>query len=134
MSEIGKYYMLVNPYIEGSALKIFKADNSMAASKEAYESFSKYFNNKVPSFNFTLLKLKSEDVNNNKLHKFRLEDYSANASDKKYNKSNFSHFTATEEGDKKNQVSFTINKFTKDVSSVDLLIKNIMKIQDKFNM
>ena len=50
----GKYYMLVNPYIEGTTPKIFKADNSQLAAKAAYESMSKYFNNSVSNFDLPL--------------------------------------------------------------------------------
>ena len=76
MPNEGKYYMLVNPYIEGTIPKIFKADNSLLASKAAYDSISKYFNNQVPEFKFTLLKLKSDNIDNiSNLNRFKLEDY-----------------------------------------------------------
>jgi hypothetical protein len=134
MPESGKYYMLVNPYIEGSTLKVFKADNSLAASKTAYESISKYFNNEVPNFNFTLLKIKSDAVTNeNKLHKFNLESYGTDPSNNYFNKNNFSHFTVNETANDKNQVSFKISKFEQKVPNLDLLVKNIMKIQSKYS-
>lgn len=133
MPDSGKFYMLVNPYIAGSTPKIFKADNSFAASKEAYESVSKYFNNEVPSFNFTLLKLKSGAIENeSKLQDLNLEEYGKNASSKLFNKNNFSHFTVEERKKSKDQVSFTINKFEGKVSNLDTLMNNIFKIQQKY--
>ena len=133
MPESGKFYMLVNPYIAGSTPKIFKADNSFTASKQAYESVSKYFNNEVPSFNFTLLKLKSGAIENeSKLQNLNLEEYGKNASSKLFNKNNFSHFTVEEQQKSKGQVSFTINKFEGKVSNLDTLMNNIFKIQQKY--
>ncbi len=132
MPDSQKYYILVNPYIEGSMKKIFKADNSLAASKKAYESLSKYFNNQVPKFNFTLLKLKSEEVDvNGYLDRFNLEDYGSKSFNKFFNKNNFSHFNVSETLNNKKEVSFQITKLEKNVDLTQL-IKNIIHIQDKF--
>ena len=58
----GKFYMLVNPYIEGKTQKIFEADNSLIAAQQAYESVSKYFSNEVPEYHFSLLKLNNPAI------------------------------------------------------------------------
>ena len=132
MGDLQKYYILVNPYIEGSIKKIFKADNSLAASKKAYESLSKYFNNQVPKFNFTLLKLKSEEVDvNSYLDRFNLEDYGSKSFNKFFNKKNFSHFSVNESLNNKKEVSYQISKLEKEVD-LSQLIKNIINIQNKF--
>lgn len=132
MPDSGKFYMLVNPYIEGSMQKIFKANNSSEASKQAYETISKYFNNEVPNFNFSLLKLKSNELDSNNLNKLNLENYGTDASNKYFNKNNFSHFTVNEQRKKNNEVSFQINKFEGNVQDLNPLIKNIITIQKKY--
>jgi len=69
--------MLINPYIEGSLPKVFQADNSIKAAKKAYETLSNYFNNSVHNFKFTLLKVKSDSVDEKKsqISNFNLEQY-----------------------------------------------------------
>ena len=127
----GKYYMLVNPYIEGTTPKIFNADNSQLAAKKAYESMSKYFNNSVHNFNFTLLKIKSEDVQEN-AKKINLQQYGGDSSNKRFNKKNFSHFTVSEKLKKNGEVDFSINQYNGQVNNLEHLVSNVMKIQDKF--
>jgi len=132
MSDLQKYYILVNPYIEGSMKKIFKADNSLAASKKAYSVLSKYFNNQVPVFNFTLLKLKSEEVDEKSyLDRFNLDNYGSKSFNKFFNKNNFSHFNVKETRNNKSEISFQISKLEKNMDLTQL-IKNIILIQDKF--
>jgi hypothetical protein len=127
----GKYYMLVNPYIEGTMPKIFKADNSQLAAKEAYESISKYFNNSVNNFKFSLLKLKSDSVDE-KSKKINLEQYGSNAENKLFNKKNFSHFTVSEKPQKNGEVNFAIQQYNGNINNLDHLVANIMKIQTKY--
>ena len=131
----GKYYMLVNPYIEGQTAKVFKADNSLKAAKMAYENFSEYFNNSVHNFKFTLLKLKSESVNTtkDKISRFNLEQYGgAESNNKKFNASNFSHFIVNEKINKNKSVNYEIKQYTGKTDNLQHLITNVQKIQHKF--
>jgi hypothetical protein len=130
----GKYYMLVNPYIEGSASKVFKADNSLKAAKMAYESLSEYFNNSVHNFRFTLLKLKSDSVktDDEKTNKFNLEQYGGSANNKRFNSSNFSHFTVSERPNKDKTIDYEIKVFGNKIENLEHLISNVMKIQTQF--
>jgi hypothetical protein len=135
MSKLGKsskkYYMLVNPYIEGSINKVFKASNSLEAAKNAYETFSEYFNNTVKNFKFTLLKLKSEDVDKH-TKTLNFKKYASDLNDKRYNDKNFSHFIVHETLNDKD-VSFSIEKYeNKNINNLNYLIKNISKIQKKY--
>ncbi len=128
--------MLINPYIEGTTPTIFKAANSIKAAKLAYDSVSQYFNNSINSFNFTLLKLKSEsiDANNSKLHKFNLKQYGGNSSSKRFNATNFSHFIVNENiGKNKQDVTYKLKQYTGNIENLDHLINNVIKIQTKFN-
>jgi hypothetical protein len=127
--------MLVNPYIEGYTSKVFKADNSLKAAKMAYENFSEYFNNSVHNFKFTLLKLKSDSVNTekDKINRFNLEQYGGDASNnKKFNPSNFSHFTVNETINKNKSVNYEIKQYTGKIENLEHLITNVKKIQKKF--
>ena len=126
----GKYYMLVNPYIEGSLPKIYKAENSNIAAKSIYKNLSKYFNNNVSKFNFTLLKLKSDSIED--LNKFNLKKYSSSNADKVFNSKNFTHFTVNETLDEKQNVNFNIEKINKNIDNLDKLMTNIINIQTKF--
>ena len=128
--------MLINPYIEGTTPIIFKAANSIKAAKIAYDSVSQYFNNSINSFNFTLLKLKSEsiDANNSKLHKFNLKQYGGNSSSKRFNATNFSHFVVNEHiGKNKQDITYKLKQYTGNIDNLDHLINNVIKIQTKFN-
>lgn len=129
----GKYYMLVNPYVEGNASVIFNANNSLEAAKSAYESISKYFNNSVNNFKFTLLKLKSDAVNKKVSNdRLNLASYGGTRDNKYYNPENFSHFVVNEKmgkNDKNGQISFNIQKFGGSTQNLDLLIENVLKIQ-----
>lgn len=129
----GKYYMLVNPYVEGSVDKVFKADNSLKAAKMAYDSLSKYFNSSVKNFKFTLLKLKSDSIDTNKksLNRFNLEKYGG-GSTKLFKNDNFSHFIVSESKSSNNKVSYTINKFQGEIENIDYLISRINEIQNNF--
>ena len=127
----GKYYMLVNPYIEGTTPKIFKADNSHLAAKSAYESISKYFNNSIHNFKFSLLKVKSDSIDTNS-KKLNLEQYGGDTENKLFNQKNFSHFTVSENLKSNGEVNFSIKQFTGAISNLDHLVQNIMKIQTKF--
>ena len=127
----GKYYMLVNPYIEGTTPKIFNADNSQLAAKKAYESMSKYFNNSVHNFNFTLLKIKSDDVQND-AKKINLQQYGGESDNKRFNKKNFSHFTVSEQLKKNGEVDFSIQQYNGQVNNLEYLVNKVMKIQEKF--
>lgn len=125
----GKYYMLVNPYVEGSEAKIFEAENSLKAAGLAYESISKYFNNSVHNFKFSLLKLKTDAVKNR--NDFNLEQYGGNTTglNKRFNVENFSHFVASENISSNNQVDFSIKKYEGNVDNIQNLIQNIIKVQ-----
>lgn len=127
----GKFYMLVNPYIEGNISKIFKADNSMKAAKMIYESISKYFNNSVNNFKFTILKLKSDSVKtkNDELNAFNLGQYGGSSKNKKFSTENFSHFIVNENVGKRNEVDFTIKKYTGKIENLQTLIDNVIDIQ-----
>ncbi len=132
----GKYYMLVNPYIEGKTDKVFRADNSLEAAKMAYDSVSKYFNNSVHNFKFSMLKLKSDAINSDKaqLNKFNLEQYGGSnksTTTKRFSKDNFSHFVVSESLDTKNNVNYKIKRFQGKIENIDHLVSNIMKIQQK---
>lgn len=128
----GKSYMLVNPYIEGTTKKIFKADNSLMAAQEAYESISKYFNNEVKNYHFTLLKIKSDAIDKNDLTTLNLETYKSDMSNKYFNKNNFSHFNVNEKMHKDGNVSYNISKLDKTIDNLDTLIDNVIKIQNKY--
>ena len=126
-----KYYILVNPYIEGSINKVFKANNSLEAAKQAYTTFSEYFNNTVKNFKFTLLKLKTDDIDKN-IKTLNFKNYASNLNDKRYNDNNFSHFIVHEKLNE-NDVSFSIEKYeNKNINNLNNFIKNINKIQKKY--
>jgi len=126
--------MLVNPYIEGTTPKVFKADNSLKGAKIAYETLSEYFNNSVHNFRFTLLKLKTDSVNakNGKTNKFNLEQYGGDADNKRFNPNNFSHFTVSEKINKNKTVDYEIKPYTGKIENLQHLINNVMSIQQKF--
>ena len=129
----GKFYMLVNPYIEGKTQKIFEADNSLIAAQQAYESVSKYFSNEVPEYHFSLLKLKSEEIDRKNLSSLKLEEYGNNNLKKKYfNKNNFSHFAVSEKKLKNGEVEYKLIKSDTEVKNVHNLINKIIKIQEKY--
>jgi len=123
--------MLVNPYIEGTTPKIFKADNSLLASQAAYESISKYFNNSVHNFKFTLLKVKSDSIDTNS-KKLNLKQYGGSAKGKRFETKNFSHFMVKENLKSDNNVTFSINPYTGSINNLEQLVENVMKIQNKF--
>ena len=127
--------MLVNPYTEGSVSKVFKADNSLKAAKMAYDNISKYFNNSVHNFKFTMLKLKSDSVNDNderKSSNFDLEQYGGSSNNKRFNPNNFSHFTVSERISRSNTVNYEITPYTGKIDNLQHLIDNVMGIQQKF--
>ena len=130
----GKFYMLVNPYIEGTTPKVYKAENSLKAAKIAYDTVSKYFNNSVHNFKFSLLKLKSESVNtkNDKTNEFNLKQYSGNTESKNFNSKNFSHYTVSEKINKNNTVNYEIKTYSGQIDNLQHLINNVFKIQQKF--
>jgi len=129
----GKYYMLTNPYIEGDANKVFRATNSLEASKMAYEEISKYFNNSVHNFRFSLLKLKSDSVDERKpkTNKFDLLQYGGGSQNNKFNENNFSHFEVSEKISKNGEVDYSIKKYNGTINNIEHLVKNIMEIQNK---
>lgn len=53
---MGKY-SLVNPYIQGDIETTFRAESSSDAAKKAWNTLSKYINNNVPQFGFTIKNL-----------------------------------------------------------------------------
>tara|TARA_X000000950_G_C13712890_1_gene576952 strand:- start:336 stop:893 length:558 start_codon:yes stop_codon:yes gene_type:complete len=53
-------YYLVNPVIGGSLKTKFSGKNNLDAANEAYISLSKYFNNNIPEFYFTLQEITSD--------------------------------------------------------------------------
>jgi hypothetical protein len=130
----GKYYMLVNPYIEGATPKVFKADNSLKAAKMAYETLSEYFNNSVHNFKFTLLKLKSDSINakSGKTNNFDLEQYGGSSNNKRFNTTNFTHFTVSEKINRNQTVDYEIKTYTGKIENLQHLIDNVMRIQQKF--
>ncbi len=122
--------MLVNPYIEGKTNNVFQADNSLKAAKMAYETVSKYFNNSVSNFNMSLLKLKSDAINDDK--KVNIKHYGgSNDENKRFDAANFSHFTVSEKPKKNGQVDFSITKYQGEVKHLDQLINNIKLVQKK---
>jgi len=125
--------MLINPYIEGSLPKVFQADNSIKAAKKAYETLSNYFNNSVHNFKFTLLKVKSDSVDEKKsqISNFNLEQYGGSPKNKRFNTDNFSHFVVNEVIDKNKDVSYSIKKYNGKIEHTDDLVQNIIKIQSK---
>ena len=130
----GKYYMLVNPYVEGNISKVFKAENSLKAAKMTYENLSKYFNNSVKNFKFTLLKIKSDSINTNKhqLNEFNLHQYGGDSLHK-FNSQNFSHFVVNEKINN-NEVKYMINKLdvNLDNNAIKILTSKIYDIQNKY--
>lgn len=128
----GKNYMLVNPYIEGNIQKVFQADNSLTAAKMAYDAMSKYFNNSIHNFKFTLLKLKSEAVNSEQVN-IDLKQYGGNNNNNnRFNNNNFSHFIVNEKINSNNEVTFNINKFSGTINNLSNLVNNVTKLQKKF--
>jgi hypothetical protein len=128
----GKFYMLVNPYVEGKIPKIYKADNSLKAAKMSYDALSKYFNNVVHNFKFSLLKLKSEDVDaDGKVKTINLKQYGGSPKNKKFDTHNFSHFVVNEDIDKQDNVDFSIKKYTGKVENVEDFVGKIFKLQNK---
>jgi hypothetical protein len=130
----GKNYMLVNPYIEGNIQKVFQADNSLNAAKKAYDAMSKYFNNSIHNFKFTLLKLKSDAVDSEQVN-VDLKQYGGNKrseGNSRFNNNNFSHFIVNEKINSNNEVSFHINKFNGSINNLSNLVNNVMKLQKKF--
>jgi hypothetical protein len=125
-----KNYMLVNPYIEGNIQKVFKADNSLNAAKMAYGAISKYFNNSIHNFKFTLLKLKSDAVNSEQIN-IDLKQYGG-SNNSRFNTNNFSHFIVNEKLNSEGKVSFNINKFNGNVNNLSHLVNNVMRLQKKF--
>ena len=65
-------YTLVNPYIQGNFKSEIKAQNSHEAANNFYEEISKYFNNSVPEFNFSLIKGKKKHTN--KYYHFQVKE------------------------------------------------------------
>lgn len=55
-------YTLVNPFIIGKMKTTFSAGSSIDAATKAYKSLSKYFNNDIPSLNFTLQKTSGGNI------------------------------------------------------------------------
>ena len=127
----GKYYMLVNPFIEGSEPKIFQAENSIKAAKMAYEGVSKYFNNSVYNFKFSMLKLKSDAVSSDQTS-FNLEQYGGAPSNKRFGADNFSHFVVNETVNSAGEVDFLIKKYNGTINNLEHLLENVMKIQAKY--
>ena len=125
MSE--KTYFLANPYIEGSLKNLIVAENSQVAALKAYERISKYFNNSINNFHFTLLKLKSSDVKN--ISKLSLEKYGGGS---KLSSNNFSHFIVNEKLGKNGEVSYEITKYNNNVNNLDKLISTIKYIQNNY--
>lgn len=126
----GKNYMLANPYIEGNIQKVFQADNSLSAAKKAYDAMSKYFNNSIHNFKFTLLKLKSDAVNSEQVN-VDLKQYGGK-NNNRFNTNNFSHFIVNEKTNSNGEVSFNINKFNGTVNNLSNLVNNVMRLQKKF--
>lgn len=126
----GKNYMLVNPYIEGNIQKVFQAENSLAAAKKAYDAVSKYFNNSINNFKFTLLKLKSDAVNSEQTN-VDLKQYGG-SNNKRFDNNNFSHFIVNEKINSDGEVSFNVNHFNGSVNNLSNLVNNVMVLQKKF--
>jgi hypothetical protein len=128
----GKYYMLVNPYVQGTTQTIFKADNSLEAAKNAYESLSQYFNNSVHNFKFSLLKLKSEQVGGENTI-FDMQKYTNNNKSKRLDSNNFSHYVVSESRSKNDNVKYALKKLDSGATNMEHIINNIIKIQNKLN-
>lgn len=62
MSDPKYVYRLINPYVEGSMDKIFKASDSFKAGKKAYREISKYFTNSVQTMNMVLQNVQSKEL------------------------------------------------------------------------
>ena len=129
----GKFYMLVNPYIEGEINKVVRAENSFKAARTIYESLSKYFNNSVKNFKFSLLKLKSDALNldskKDGTNSFNLTKYASKSKNKKFAQNNFSHFIVDEKMGDDNEVEYVIKKYNGKLNNVDKFTNNIIKIQ-----
>lgn len=128
----GKYYMLVNPFIEGSIPKIYKGDNSLVAANNAYKTISKYFSNTVDNFKFSLLKLKSDAISSSK-KQLNLSQYGGKSSAKnRFDTKNFSHFIVSElKNNDDNDVSYTIKRYNGSINNVGFVVNNIIKLQNK---
>lgn len=125
----GKYYMLINPFIDGSITTVFKAANSLAAADKAYKTLSNYFSNKLHNFKFSLLKIKSSEIKHSPHKILNLLSYTKNK--KRINPENFYHFIVNEKHTKNNSVKYIIKRFTDTTDNIDKLINNIINIQNK---
>jgi hypothetical protein len=63
------HYMLINPYVEGSVTKLFKASSPQNAAKDAWMALSKYIAGSMPTFHFTL-----ERVPTGSYHHFKVKE------------------------------------------------------------
>ena len=67
-------YRVVNPYIEGSLEKVYRASNSFKAGKKAYKEISKYFTNSVSSFNMALQNVETKELSHFQITEKRNDD------------------------------------------------------------
>lgn len=129
---MGKYYLLINPYVEGSFKKIYYADNSLKAAEKCYKNLSQHFTNSVKKFQFTLLKLNSSDITKGQ-KSLDLTSYLKKEKINKLKNENFSHFMVMEKL-KGNEVNYSINSLEHNLETdhIDNLTSDIIKIQNKY--
>lgn len=96
-----KSFTLVNPHIEGTCKKTFSAQDAHSASEKAWNSLSKYFNNSVPKFAFTL-----QEGGNHELHHFLVREKIQDGS-----------------------VDYDISKYTVNAKNEENLKKNLTTLQ-----
>ena len=89
-------YFIVNPIIDNFN-SVLNADNSLEAAKKAYDELSKYFDNIVNDYKFTLLKINDND---------KTKVYEKNDND-------FYHFNVVEKLDENNNATFYIQPYNK---------------------
>ena len=112
-------FQLVNPYILGKMNTSFKGKSPLDAATKAYTKLSNYFNNDIPSFNFTLQKINSSS-------KIKLGGGRNNI---------YNHFNVQEIKDKNNNVKFKIKqinvpKNTKQMTQFKKELKKVIKNTD----
>lgn len=97
LSKEKKDYMLVNPYMQGSAITRVSASSPLAAANKLYKIYSNYVKSSIPHFKFTIKEL-TDDEDNTKL-------VGGDIHDKYYS------FTVNEKPHKKGRIAYSIIPF-----------------------
>lgn len=95
-------YTLVNPYIVGKFDKSFDGKTPLAAADKAYNALSKYFNNNIPKFYFTLQEGGQKNI---------LEDTSEMSDSPQIGGSSKFHHFVVKEKKEGNDANYTISEY-----------------------